>query len=107
MTDDPFSLTIPEGWTVAIDEDTEDASAQTIYESPGADYRVVVTEFARGLTLYWWVDIFAHANDEWHRREVGLGDSYRDPDTVADAAQDALDGLTERATDPLETFLDD
>ncbi|KTG19463.1 hypothetical protein [Haloferax profundi] len=107
MTDDPFALSIPQGWTVVIDEDTDDASAQTIYESPTCDYRVVVTEFARGLTLYWWVDIFARADGEWHRREVGLGDSYRDPEVVADAAQDAIDGLAEQSSGVLETYLDD
>lgn len=107
MTDDPFSLSVPEGWSIAIDHDTDEARARTTYESPERDYRVVVTEFARGLTLYWWVDIFARASGEWHRREVGLGDSYRDPAAVADAAQDAIDGLTGRSTDTIETYLDD
>ena len=107
MTDDPFSLSVPNEWDVTVDTDTDDANGKTIYESPDDDYRVVVTEFARGLTLYWWVDIFARAGGEWHRREVGLGDSFRDPDAVADAAQDALDRLTESATDTLETFIDD
>ncbi|KAB1189000.1 MULTISPECIES: hypothetical protein [Haloferax] len=107
MTDDPFSLSVPAGWTLVIDEDTDDASAQVIYESPESKYRVVITEFARGLTLYWWVDIYAHAGGEWHRREVGLGDSYRDPGAVADAAQDALDGLTETASESLEALLED
>ncbi|ELZ91639.1 hypothetical protein C440_15034 [Haloferax mucosum ATCC BAA-1512] len=106
MTDDPFSLTIPEGWTVETDGDTDDASAQTIYESPDADYRVVVTEFARGLTLYWWVDIFAHADGEWHRREVGFGDSYRDPEKVTAAAQDAVDQLAPTTDGHLQSFAD-
>jgi hypothetical protein len=106
MTDDPFSLVVPSEWTVTLDEDTDDASAQVIYESTERGYRVVITEFARGLTLYWWVDIFARADGEWHRREVGLGDSYRDADAVTDAAQDALDGLTQTAEDPIDAFLD-
>ncbi|WP_411962837.1 hypothetical protein [Haloferax sp. YSMS24] len=106
MTDDPFSLSVPEEWDVTVETDTEQASSKAIYESPDADYRVVVTEFARGLTLYWWVDIFARADGEWHRREVGLGDSFRTPDAVADAAQDALDRLTQPAS-RIETLLDD
>ncbi|KAB1196844.1 MULTISPECIES: hypothetical protein [Haloferax] len=106
MTDDPFSLSVPEGWSVAIDTDTDDANGRTVYESPDEDYRVVVTEFSRGLRLYWWVDIFAYAGGEWHRREVGLGDSFRDPVTVADAAQDALDRLTQQ-TSSLEALLED
>ncbi|WP_416839125.1 hypothetical protein [Haloferax sp. DFSO52] len=106
MTTDPFSLSVPGGWRISIETDVDDSSGRVIYESPDEDYRVVITEFARGLALYWWVDIFASAGGEWHRREVGLGDSFRDTDAVAAAAQDALDGLTQR-TRSLETLLED
>lgn len=107
MTDDPFSLSVPEEWSVTVETDTEDANGRAIYESPDSEYRVVVTEFARGLTLYWWVDIFAHAAGEWHRREVGLGDSFRDIDDVASAAQDALDGLTGPPSGSVESLLEE
>ncbi|ELZ93652.1 hypothetical protein C438_18120 [Haloferax denitrificans ATCC 35960] len=106
MTDDPFSLAVPEGWTVETDVDTDEASAKTVYESPDSDRRVTITEFARGLTLYWWVDIFALADGEWHRREVGLGDSYRDADAVSDAAQEALDRLASSG-ERIESIADD
>ncbi|WP_396610244.1 hypothetical protein ACH9L7_08240 [Haloferax sp. S1W] len=109
MTDDPFSLSVPEGWTVELDVDTDvdDSHAQTVYESPDGRYRVTVTEFARGLTLYWWVDIFARAGGEWHRREIGVGDSFRDPEAVAAAAQDALDRLGDSFESELESFAND
>ncbi|SEK48780.1 hypothetical protein [Haloferax larsenii] len=109
MTDDPFSLSLPEGWTVELDVDTsvDDPRSQVVYESPDSRFRVTITEFSRGLTLYWWVDIFARAGGEWHRRETGLGDSFRDPEAVAAAAQDALDRLGGSLESELESFAND
>jgi hypothetical protein len=85
--DDPYRLDRPDGWTAATEGDT------TTYESPGGTRRVEITEFSRGLSLYWWVDVYERDDDGWMRVEVGLGESFTRADAVASAVQSYLDDL--------------
>jgi hypothetical protein len=62
-----------------------------VYESSGGAHRVRVVEFSRGLSLYWWVDVFVRDGGEWRRLAVGLGDSYTDPEAAAAAVESYLD----------------
>jgi hypothetical protein len=74
---DPYDVELPAGWTARCLDRT------TVYENDAGDHRVRVVEFSKGLSLYWWVDVFDRDGVEWRRREVGLGDSYTDPDQAA------------------------
>jgi hypothetical protein len=85
--DDPYRIDLPDGWTVVTEGD------ETTYESPGGTRRVQITEFSRGLSLYWWVNVFERDGDDWTRVEVGLGESFTRADAVASAVQSYLDGL--------------
>jgi hypothetical protein len=87
--DDPYGLDVPPGWTGRVDGD------RTTYESADGERRVVITEFSRGLSIYWWVDVYER-DGEWTRREAGVGDTHTDPDDAAAAAQSYVDAATGR-----------
>ena len=82
---DPYDVDLPAGWSARSGDRT------AVYESSGGAHRVRVVEFSRGLSLYWWVDVFVRDGAEWRRLEVGLGDSYTDPEEAAAAVESYLD----------------
>ncbi len=82
---DPFGVDVPDGWTRTVDAD------RTVYEADDADVRVEVRELTRRLSLYWWVDVYERAGGEWTPRDVGVEDTFRDPDAAAAAAQTVVD----------------
>ena len=90
---DPYGVDLPAGWSARSGDRT------AVYESSGGAHRVRVVEFSRGLSLYWWVDVFVRDAGEWRRREVGLGDSYTDSDEAASAVESYLDRV-DRGADP-------
>jgi hypothetical protein len=90
---DPYGLDVPPGWTERVDGD------RTTYESGDGDCRVVITEFSKGLSIYWWVDVFERDDGRTHR-EAGVGDTYTDPAAAAVAAQSYVDAVTGRTGQP-------
>jgi len=90
---DPYDVDLPDGWSSRSRDRT------TVYESGEGDHRVHIVEFSKGLSLYWWVDVFVRDAGEWRRREVGLGDSYTDSDEAASAVESYLDRV-DRGADP-------
>ena len=78
---DPFGVELPEGWTRTVDAE------RTVYEADGAGVRVEIRELSRRLSIYWWVDVYERAGDEWKPRDVGVADTFQDPDAAAAAAQ--------------------
>jgi len=76
---DPYGLDLPAGWRWWTD------GGRSIYESPGGRRRIVVREFARGLTLYWWVDLHERREDGWTDAEA-VGGTFDDPAEAARAA---------------------
>ncbi|QIB75572.1 hypothetical protein G3I44_15495 [Halogeometricum borinquense] len=83
--DDPYCLDLPRGWTANTDGET------TTYERPDGTLRIEITEFSRGLSLYWWVDVYERNGDDWTQIEVGLGASFTSADDAAAAVQSYLD----------------
>ncbi|WP_049987959.1 hypothetical protein [Halobellus rufus] len=79
--DDPYDLDLPTGWSARCRD------RATVYENDRGDHRVRIVEFSKGLSLYWWVDVFDGDGDEWEPREVGLGESYTDPESAAAAVE--------------------
>lgn len=90
---DPFDLTLPDEWTFS----TSDSSV--VYEDGESSIRIEIEEFARQLTLYWWVDVYVRTDDGWERHELGLGDSYRSPEAVAADVQYVVDTVVEDTCD--------
>lgn len=90
---DPYDLALPDGWSAQYRERT------AVYENGRGDHRVRIVEFSKGLSLYWWVDVYV-GDEEWHRQEVGLGDSYTDPDDAVAAVESYLDVVTASDADP-------
>jgi hypothetical protein len=94
---------LPDRWTVEAD------GARVVYENPEATVRVVLTEFSRNLTLYWWVDVVARERTgaAWTRRAVGPETTYRDPEAAADHAEglihEAAAGRTFTDVPPVES----
>ncbi|WP_129112854.1 hypothetical protein [Halegenticoccus tardaugens] len=86
---DPYDLDLPAGWRC----DSTDSSVD--YLNDPSTVRITITEFSRHVQVYWWVDVYTRStgSDEWVKREVGLGDSYRDPARAAAAAQEAIDAV--------------
>jgi hypothetical protein len=84
-TDDPYGLDLPPGWTRAVSD------GEVTYENRSRTRRITIEEFSKHLALYWWVDVYERTSDGWERREVGVGDSYRDPQDAADAVQTYVD----------------
>ena len=82
---DPFGVDVPAGWSRSVDAD------RTVYEADGADVRVEIRELSRRLSLYWWVDVYERAGGEWTRRDVGVEETFRDPDAAAAAVQSVVD----------------
>ncbi|MGQ4555569.1 hypothetical protein [Halobellus sp. GM3] len=116
LPEDPFDVDLPDGWSA----DTREGA--TVYENGESDRRVRIAEFSKGLSLYWWVDVYApeesagvtggaategdrsatgdggdggidgdgpsaDGDDGWRRLEVGLGDSFTDPNAAASAVE--------------------
>ena len=77
---DPFDIELPPGWSAQRRDGT------TTYQNEAGDHRVRIVEFSKGLSLYWWVDVYVY-DEEWDHREVGLGDSYTDPTDAASAVE--------------------
>lgn len=82
---DPYDIDRPEGWSAQYRDRT------AVYENDRGDHRIRIVEFSKGLSLYWWVDVFVRDGAEWRRLEVGLGDSYTDPEEAAAAVESYLD----------------
>lgn len=86
--DDPFDLSVPPEWSVAVGED------RVVYESPDGTVRVTVRELSKVPRLYWWVDVATRSDDgEWVRRAVGPGATFRDPEDAAATAQASIDAV--------------
>ena len=81
---DPYGLDLPTGWSARYRDRT------AVYENDRGDHRVRIVEFSKGLSLYWWVDVYV-GEEEWHRQEVGLGESYTDPEAAVAAVESYLD----------------
>ena len=77
---DPFDVELPPGWSA------QRRDGRTAYQNESGDHRVRIVEFSKGLSLYWWVDVYVY-DEAWEHREVGLGDSYTDPDDAASAVE--------------------
>lgn len=92
-TDDPYDLDLPAAWTAATEDGT------TRYEQSDGARRVEITEFSRGLSLYWWVDAYERVDGDWSRVEAGLGDSFTRSAAAAAAAQSYLDDVADRRRD--------
>ena len=85
---DPFGVDVPEGWNRTVDAE------RTVYEADDADVRVEIRELTRRLSIYWWVDAYERAGDEWVQRDVGVEDTFRDPDAAAAAAQAVVEAAS-------------
>jgi hypothetical protein len=85
---DPYDIDRPEGWSAQYRDRT------AVYENDRGDHRIRIVEFSKGLSLYWWVDVYV-GEEGWHRQEVGLGDSYTDPEAAAAAVESYLDVVGE------------
>ncbi|MFB6092555.1 MAG: hypothetical protein ABEK02_06050 [Haloquadratum sp.] len=81
---DPFDVRLPAGWTASRGDGV------TTYANERGDRCVQIVEFSKGLSLYWWVDVYEY-DGEWRRCEVGLGESYTDPDAAAAAVESYFD----------------
>ncbi|RLM53215.1 hypothetical protein DVK02_14560 [Halobellus sp. Atlit-31R] len=77
---DPFDVDLPSGWSA------QPRDRVTTYENADGDHRVRIREFSRGLSLYWWVDVYVY-DAGWEHREVGLGDTYTAPEAAASAVE--------------------
>jgi hypothetical protein len=104
---DPYGVELPAGWSVYC------RGGRAVYENPRGDHRVRIVEFSKGLSLYWWVDVYENVgggDDEtdgdrpgidgddvgaWRRLEVGLGDSYTDPEAAASAVESYIGQRTD------------
>ena len=84
----PFGVDVPEGWTRTVD------AGRTIYEADGAGVRVEIRELSRRLSLYWWVDVYERVGGEWTRRDVGVEDTFQDPDAAAAAVQAVVEAAS-------------
>ena len=87
-SDDPYDVDLPADWTAAT---ATAAAGTTRYERSDGTLRVEITEFSRGLSLYWWVDAYERVDGDWSRVEAGLGDSFTRAVDAAAAAQSFLD----------------
>jgi len=90
---DPYDLDLPDGWSAQYRDRT------AVYENGRGDHRVRIVEFSKGLSLYWWVDVYV-GDEEWHRQEVGLGDSYTDPEVAVAAVESYLEVVADSEADP-------
>ncbi|MFC6988141.1 hypothetical protein ACFQJD_04345 [Haloplanus sp. GCM10025708] len=83
---DPYEICLPDEWTVTVED------PRVVYENGDATVRVVVTEFSRNLTLYWWVDVATRAatDNAWTRRAVGPETTYRDHEAAIDHAEELI-----------------
>ena len=86
---DPYEIDLPDSWTSRVDRD------EARYENGRKTVRVTIREFSKNLSLYWWVDVFVRppTAEQWTRCEVGVGDSYRDPNRATGAAQRIVDAI--------------
>lgn len=85
---DPYDLGVPSNWTVSVD------GGCVTYENTASTVRIRLTEFARHLRVYWWVDLYTRDCDgEWTKREAGLGDSFRDPEEAARVADVLIESV--------------
>ncbi|WP_101294292.1 hypothetical protein [Halegenticoccus soli] len=84
---DPYDLDLGANWRVRVGDGRVD------YVDDSSGVRVAITEFQRHLQVYWWVDVYTREDGTWIGREVGLGDSYRDPESAAEAAQSVVDAV--------------
>ncbi|WP_435185302.1 hypothetical protein [Halobellus sp. EA9] len=89
---DPYDLDLPERWSAQYRDRT------AVYENDRGDHRVRIVEFSKGLSLYWWVDVYV-GDEEWRRQEVGLGESYTDPDDAVAAVESYLEIVAEADPD--------
>lgn len=90
---DPYDIELPDGWAAQYRDRT------AVYENDRGDHRVRIVGFTKGLTLYWWVDVYV-GEGEWHRQEVGLGDSYTEPEAAAATVGSYLEGARPEADAP-------
>ena len=81
---EPFGVTLPSGWGYRV------VDGRTIYESPDDTTRVYVVEFSRGLRIYWWAEVCERRNGRWVVVDRP-GDTFRDPDRVAETLSDLLE----------------
>ncbi|RLM84071.1 hypothetical protein D3D02_15335 [Halobellus sp. Atlit-38R] len=88
---DPFDVELPPGWSAQRRDGT------TAYQNGSGDHRVRIVEFSKGLSLYWWVDVYVY-DEEWEHREVGLGDSYTDPEDAASAVETYIERVAQGGT---------
>jgi hypothetical protein len=87
---DPYDLDLPNEWCYTVED------GRVVYENEDSTVRVSITEFSRHLQVYWWVDVFTReGDDEWTKREAGLGDSFRDPDDAARVAEVLVESVEE------------
>jgi hypothetical protein len=88
---DPYHVSRPADWTVRVEADA------VAYVDPAATRRVTVTELSRGLTLYWWVDAATRPDPDadWEPAACVPGDSFRDHERAARAAERAVAALAD------------
>ena len=88
---DPFGVELPDGW------DRTFTGESAVYETPSEGVRVELRELSHRLALYWWVDVYERVDGKWTLREVGVEDTFRDPQAAAEAAQSVVDGAADGA----------
>lgn len=88
---DPYGVNPPATWTCRVED------GEAVYESPTGQRRVVVREFSRNLSLYWWVDLRARTSEGWVDRDV-VGETFSDPEKARDAACDLVARIDTRGT---------
>jgi hypothetical protein len=88
---DPYDCRLPAGWTAGQDGDA------VAYTNPAETRRVTITEFSRGLSLFWWVDAARRPtpSGDWEPAATGAGESFRDPERAVRAAAGVVSRLAE------------
>ncbi|MFB6135428.1 MAG: hypothetical protein ABEJ04_01590 [Halobacteriaceae archaeon] len=78
--EDPYELSLPEGWTAAADEQ------RVAYTSADGAERVTLRESVLGLALYWFVELETRRDGAgaWVERPLDVGDPFTDWEDAAE-----------------------